>query len=350
MTDHLAIVFPTLAERVRKLSLAELPTPVSSARIEVGGRTLSIDVKRDDQTSSFYGGNKVRKLEYLLQRAVDRQCKCVATFGATASNQALATTLFATRQGLQSICLLSHQTKTPATRRVLGLLLQQEAEIVLYWGDYHARVETMRRHVQNRACSVIPLGGSSWLGTLGYVNAGLEFAAQVAGGEVQRPDRIYMASGTMGSAVGLALGLALAGLKCGVVAVRVSPASLMNEASVRRLLNKTALMMRSIDTSVPEDLAQKALIEIRHEFFGDGYAKSNAATDRAVELAKEQMGLTLETTYTGKAMAALLHDLANGTAGQILFWNTYNSIPLPAVEEAALDFGRLPESFRPYFD
>ena len=203
MIDHLANTFPMLAGRLQKLELADLPTPVDKGTIRWKGNSLDIDIKRDDQTSALYGGNKLRKLEYLLQRAHDKRSKCVATFGAVGSNHALATTLYAKREGLDCICLLSHQAKTPAARRVLGLLLDQDAEIVRYWGDYRARVETMRRHVQNRDCSVIPLGGSSWRGTIGYVNAGLEFARQVADGEARCPDTVYIASGTMGSAVGL---------------------------------------------------------------------------------------------------------------------------------------------------
>ena len=303
-------------------------------------------------TSSLYGGNKLRKLEYLLQRARDKNASCVATFGSVASNHALATTLFAKREALDSICLLSHQVKTAATRKVLGLLLQNDAEIVRYGGDYHARVETMRRHVQGRNCSVIPLGGSSWLGTVGYVNAGLEFAAQVAAGEAPCPDRIYIATGTMGSAGGLALGLALADQQVRVQAIRVSPPSIMSEERLQRLMRKTTLMLNRIDPSVPIDLAERTRIDARHGFFGDGYAKTNDATDRAIEIARDQLQLNLEPTYTGKAMAALLHDIecADQADAHIVFWNTYNSIPLPEVDESRLDLQRLPSDFERYFD
>lgn len=352
MTDYLANAYPVLAERLQKLPLADLPTPITGGHIATGDSSVSIGVKRDDMTSSFYGGNKLRKLEYLLQRARERNAHCVATFGSVASNHALATTLYAKRIGLESICLLSHQAKTPATRAVLSLLLQNDAEIVRYGGDYHTRVETMRHHVQGRSCSVIPLGGSSWLGAVGYVNAGLEFAAQVAARETPRPDRIYMATGTMGSAVGLALGLALAGLDSSVQAVRVSPSSLMNEDRLYRLMDKTALMLNRIDPSIPADLARSTNVEIRHEFFGAGYAKSNEATDRAVAIAQEQLELNLETTYTGKAMAALLHDIERGNVAgsRLVFWNTYNSSPLPDVDESALSLERLPSEFECYFD
>ena len=352
MTDYLANAYPVLAERLQKLPLARLPTPVTSGRIEIGKIVADVNVKRDDLTSSFYGGNKLRKLEYLLQRAREKGARCVATFGSVASNHALATTLYAERIGLPCICLLSHQTKTPATRKVLGILLQHDAEIVRYWGSYRSRVQVMRQHVQGRRCSVIPLGGTSWLGTVGYVNAGLEFAAQVAAGEAPRPDRIYIATGTMGTAGGLALGLALAGLDSSIQAVRVSPSSLMSEERLLKLMQKTALMLNRIDPSIPADLACNTNIDTRHEFFGDGYARSNAATDRAVAIARDQLELDLETTYTGKAMAALVHDVEHGYVGdsRLAFWNTYNSSPLPEIDESALNLDRLPVEFGRYFD
>ena len=102
---------------------------------------------------------------------------------------------------------------------------------------------------------------------------------------------------------------------------------------MQRLLNKTALMMHTIDASIPDDLARMARVDIRHGFYGDGYARSNDAAENAIALANDQLGLSLDTTYTGKAMAALLHDAANGTAGQAVFWNTYNSNPLPGIDE-----------------
>ena len=352
MTDYLASTYPELAQRLRKLSLAELPTPVTVASVELNDARLEVCIKRDDLTSSFYGGNKLRKLEYLLQRIQEKRARRVATFGSVASNHALATTLYSKRIGIACTCLLSHQVKTPAARRVLRLLLANDAEILRYGGDYQARVALMRQHVQGRQCRVIPLGGSSWVGTVGYVSAGLEFAAQVRAGELAAPDRIYIATGTMGSAAGLALGLALSGLDSTVHAVRVSPSSIMNDDRLRHLLNKTAFMLNRLDASIPPDLAARVRIRARHEFFGEGYAKTTPAVDRAISLARDQLGIELEPTYTGKAMAALLHDAASAIRDQkrFVFWNTYNSIPLPEVDESQIDLGRLPEEFLRYFD
>jgi D-cysteine desulfhydrase len=350
MTDFLSENFPVLAGRLGKLGLADLPTPVSEHRFRLDELHCSISVKHDDRTSALYGGNKLRKLEYLLQRARSKGTDRVATFGAAASNHMLATTLHAGALGLPCICLTSHQPHTPSVARTLRLLLANGAEVVRYGGSYRSRVDTMRKHVRGRNAWVIPLGGSSWLGTVGYVNAGLELAAQVAGGELEAPGRIYIATGTMGSAGGLALGLALAGLDTRVQAVRVSPEEIMNRGRLDRLMAKTALMLNRVDASIPTDLARRAKIEVRHEYFGAGYGISNEATDAAVALAAEQLGMCLEPTYTGKAMATLLHDIRErqNPDESLLFWNTYNSAPLP--EPKDVDLGRLPTEFLRYFD
>jgi 1-aminocyclopropane-1-carboxylate deaminase/D-cysteine desulfhydrase-like pyridoxal-dependent ACC family enzyme len=352
MTDYLVNAYPALAGKLRKVALANLPTPVARGAIPAGPGVRDIGIKYDNLTSSYYGGNKLRKLEYVLQRAIDRRAKRVATFGSVASNHALATALYARRLDLDCTCLLSHQVNSPAVVKVLQQLLQCGAEIVRYGGDYRSRIDTMRQHVQGRRTWVIPLGGSSWLGTVGYVAAGLELAAQVEAGEISAPDRIYMATGTMGSAGGLALGLALAGLESEVQAVRVSPEEIMNRGRLDQLMAKTAGMLSRLEPGIPADLCRRARIEVRHEFFADGYARSNEATDTAIEIARDALGLELETTYTGKAMAALLHDArqASHRDASLMFWNTYNSNPLPEIQASTIDRELLPAEFLRYFE
>lgn len=352
MTNHLVNAYPALAGKLRKVALANLPTPVGRGAIPAASGMRDIGIKYDNLTSSYYGGNKIRKLEFLLQRAIDKRAKRVATFGSVASNHALATALYARRLDLDCTCLLSHQVESPAIARVLRLLLQSGAEIVRYGGDYRSRVETMRRYLQGRRTWTIPLGGSSWLGAVGYVSAGLELAAQVGAGEIDAPERIYLATGTMGSAGGLALGLALAGMQSEVQAVRVSPDEIMNRKRLDHLMAKTASMLNRLDPSIPVDLHRRARIEVRHEFFAGGYARGNAATDAAISIARDALGLDLESTYTGKAMAALLYDAgqAQHRDAFLMFWNTYNSSPLPEIPESAIDIGLLPAEFLRYFD
>ncbi len=340
--------YPAIAKRLPRIELADLPTPVDTTRIDVDGVQLSVAVKRDDITSSYYGGNKVRKLEYLLRRAKDRGATRVATFGAVASNHAMATSLFAQRLGLRCVCFLSHQTRTPAAGRSLNMHKKIGTDIVLYWGNRAQRINALRQSLAEEKTWVIPLGGTCWLGVLGFVDAGLELAAQIESGELDEPDELSVAMGTMGSVAGIALGLALAGRRTRVQAIRVTDESVANPVLLDRLLKKTASLLHRMDASIPEDLAQRVNIAYRPEFFGPGYARTTPESDRAVALAYEQLGLTLEHTYTGKAFGALIEDRPSDV--QTMFWNTYNSTPLPVDTIRPADVSGIPEPFLSYFD
>jgi D-cysteine desulfhydrase len=189
------------------------------------------------------------------------------------------------------------------------------------------------------------------LGAVGFVNAGLELAAQVEAREIPAPARLYVANGTMGTASGLALGLALAGLETAVQAVQVTESFVSSPDAMGHLVQQTALEMHKRDDSVPADLAEKVNYEFRTGFLGDGYARTNDATDRAIAIARDELGLTLEATYTGKAMAALISDAQEaGAEAPVLFWNTYNSRALPVGIERPADTGSLPEEFLRYYD
>lgn len=352
MSDYLATAYPQLADRLPKLNLADLPTPLEAGALDTNSGQRQVLVKRDDLTGKLYGGNKVRKLEYLLCRAKRRNAQRVATFGSVSSNHALATALYTKSLGLDCTCFLLHQFRTANVPRVLNMHLQAGTELVPYGGTRARRIRTIREHLWRRHACVIPVGGSSWLGTVGFVNAGLELADQLASGGIAVPDRVYVANGTMGTAVGIALGLALAGLRTNVHAVQVTEDFVSNPEALRRLLMKTAMLLRRYDDSIPADLAERGRCTFRSDFLGAGYAKTNAATERAVEIARDELGLNLESTYTGKAMAAMLHDLDQmQRAGQsVLFWNTYNSRPLEAGYERPDNASRLPEEFLRYFD
>lgn len=352
MSDALAAAHPLLATRLPRILLADLPTPVSGMTVSTARGQRDISIKHDDVTAQAYGGNKVRKLEYLLRRAQDCRARRVATFGTVASNHALATALYAGSLGVECTCLLSHQSRTPLAAPVLNTHLRIGTEIVQLGGNRAERVRTMRQTLQGRQICLIPAGGSNWLGAVGFVNAGLELAAQVADGEIAPPDRLYVASGTMGTAAGLALGLALAGLPTEVHAIRVTHDFIANRRAMQRLVAKTGMVLNSLDESVPADLADRIRLHFRDEFFAGGYARSDETTDRAVSIARDELGLTLETTYTGKAMAAMLHDLDQPETDEqsLLFWNTYNSRPLQATADRPTDTSLLPAGFLRYFD
>jgi D-cysteine desulfhydrase len=351
MTDSLSMYFPHLAARLPKSSIADLPTPLKQYSLRGQKNAPPILVKHDDLSSKLYGGNKIRKLEYILHRAKDRGAERVATFGTVASNHALATALYATELNFKCTCLLSHQSKTAKAPLALNMHLRNRTEIVRFGGARRSRINTMRKYLQNRRTWVIPMGGSSWLGVIGFVNAGLEVAAQIDSAGIDIPDRLYVANGTMGTAAGLALGLALANIPTEIHAIRVSHELIANPTAMQRLINKTAAMMNRLDPTIPADIAARTKLRFRDEFFAGGYAQSNPETDRAIEFGREEIGLTLDTTYSGKAMAAMLHDLSRDElAGtKMMFWNTYNSRVLPVTAEQPEDTSHLPEEFLRYY-
>lgn len=351
MSDYLSATYPALGQRLRKLQLAELPTPVERADFDTSGGLRCIAVKRDDISSAHYGGNKIRKLEYIFRRALDRGAKRVATFGAAGSNHALATAVLAKQVGLECTCFLGHQKCTPKVPIALNMHRLLGTEIVRYGGSVD-QLALFRKYLQNRHTWVVPLGGSSWLGAVGFVSAGLELAQQVRDGELPCPDRIYIATGTMGSTAGLALGLAAAGLPTKVHAVCVVDKRFGNPVMLDRLICKTALMLNRLDPSFDSEMAKKAKLVWRGEFLAGGYAVVDERISDAVEVARDDLGLALETTYTGKAMAAMLHDLQqpdyNGE--QYLFWNTHNSRELPVTADKPATLKNIPDDFLRYYD
>jgi 1-aminocyclopropane-1-carboxylate deaminase/D-cysteine desulfhydrase-like pyridoxal-dependent ACC family enzyme len=349
--DYLLARFPALGERLPRMRLGNLPTPVREVEVQLNSGKRQLSIKCDDLTGIVYGGNKVRKLEYIFPRPRDRKCRRLATFGAVGSNSALATALYARQAGFECTCFLMHQAKTPQIPATLNTHIQNGTELIRYGGPYAKRVKTLRDHLWGRKAWVIPMGASSWLGTVGFVAGGLELADQIAKGEISKPDRIYVGTGTMGTAVGIALGLAIADLKTEVHAVRVSDVAITNEYLMKNLTQKTALMMRRLDDSVPEDLASRTNIRLRNSFFGEGYAHKTPEAENAISFAKEQLDIRLEQTYSGKAMAALLTDLnASGTESlNILFWNTYCAMPVTVPTDHALNEKSLPQEFLRYF-
>lgn len=350
MSNALADLHPTIGKRLPIMSLAELPTPVSARTVRIGDRTRQLLIKHDDVTGPLYGGNKVRKLEYLFARAGRRGASRIATFGAVGSNHAVATAIYARASGFDCTCFLSHQSLKPGLGHALRLHQSLGTEVLRLAPSGPARVTQFRKYLQGRNVWAVPLGGSSWLGSVGFVNAGVELARQINAGEIPAPSRVYVALGTMGTAVGLALGLALAGIDAEVQAVRVTAREFASEDAAARLMRKCAGLMHRYDPSIPADLADRTRFVCRNEFFGAGYGRTNEATEAAIAFASENLGLGLESTYSGKTMAALLSDLRRGGPDDVMFWNTWNSRPLDVDDSVPPDFTVIPREFARYFD
>lgn len=343
--------YPRLTHRIDRLALASLPTPVERHALVIPAGQRHVAVKRDDLTSARYGGNKVRKLEFLLSRARHKGATRIVTFGAVGSHHALATAIHARAEGFDCTCFLAHQKPVAGIARTLNMHRRLGTTLVPWHGGIDDALRVCSR-ARDEKHYFVPLGGSNWLGALGHVEAAFEFDAQWRTAGLPCPSRLYVANGTMATAAGLALGLAAAGLPTVVHAVRVADNRFSDPEALARLLHKTAKMLNRLDPAFDASIADRVRIEWRDEFFAGGYAITDRRTIDAMRLAREQTGLELEGTYTGKAFAALLHDLASSASADNdwLFWNTHSSAPLPVDAGRPADPGDLPQEFLRYYD
>jgi D-cysteine desulfhydrase len=348
---------PGLARGLPRVSLGRFPTPV--VRLDRFGAEVGSDelyLKHDGVSGLAYGGNKVRKLEFLLGRAKARRATKVITFGYAGSNHAAATASCAREAGLRSISMLLPQANAHYVRR--NLLLSHACGAELHAastvpGLAAAAAVQIARHkiTTGRSPMVIAAGGSSPLGTVGYVNAAFELQKQIAEGVLPAPGRIYVPLGSMGTAVGLLLGLRVLELPIDVVCVRVVDERYASARKMSRLFARTSALLHAFDSSFPRLQLPETDIDIREGFFGDGYARFTEEGVAARKLLRRTEGIELDGTYTAKTLAALLADLRSGTLpdGPTLFWNTYNARDLAPFTEG-VDFRDLPPAFHRYFE
>lgn len=315
-----------------RVELARLPTPVEPLE-ELGRRVGSeLWVKRDDRTGREYGGNKVRKLEYLIGEAQRRGADTLLTAGALGSHHVLATAIHGPMFELAVHAVLVPQPWSAHVEENLRCALGAGAELrgASTLGGAAARMLAMagRLKLSGARPYAIPHGGSSPAGAVAYVAAGLELAAQIDAGELPEPEAIYVALGSGGTAVGIAVGLAAAGITARVVGVRVTDRMLINQATLRSLAKGTVHRLRAMDPRFP-DVAKAASKHLRVDGteFGPGYGHRSAEADEAMTLARETSGLVLDTTYTAKALAAMLRDARAG-GRKLLFWHTLSSVDL----------------------
>jgi D-cysteine desulfhydrase len=320
-------------------------------------------VKRDDLSGSLYGGDKPRKLEFLLADALRRSASHVMTFGAAGSNHALATALYARQLGMKCVSMLMPQANARYVRqnllwsRLAGAELRLVGSGLGTWDSiprvYVASTQQMLVHRlrDGRLPAVIAPGGSSLLGTVGFVNAAFELREQAGKGELPEPDCMYVAAGSVGTAAGLALGLRAAGLKTKVLAVRVTDGGFASPRRLVDLASRTSRLLRGLDSSFPDVGFLNARAEIRNDCCGGGYAVFSEERMAAVSLMWEREGIRLDGTYTGKTLAALSADAAAGAlkGKTVLFWNTLNSVRAPPAI-SAVDYHELPGRFHRFFE
>ncbi|MBD1550010.1 D-cysteine desulfhydrase [Pseudomonas typographi] len=317
-------MIPSQLSRFSRLALLGAPTPLE--KLERLSTWLGRDIyaKRDDLTPLALGGNKLRKLEYLAADAQAQGADCLVTAGAIQSNHVRQTAALAARLGLACFALLENPitTEHPAYlgngNRLLLELFGAQVEVVDHLDTADEQLEALATRLRSAGKQpyIVPVGGSSPVGSLGYVRAGLELAEQIKALKVDFA-ALVLASGSAGTHAGLALALAEALPQLPVVGITVSRPAQAQAAKVDTLVQRTAALL---GTDVPA--AYRALLW--GDYYGPRYGEPNAGTLAAIRLLASQEGLLLDPVYTGKAMAGLLDGVARQrfAEGPLLFLHT----------------------------
>lgn len=354
--------YPALRNHISYISLGTLPTPIKKLETLSQELGISLYIKQDSMSGKqcadgtrYFGGNKVRKLEFLLADACAQGAQSVLTFGCVGSNHVVATACYSRLLGLQPIAILKHQPNSLIVQRNLLLMNYYGTHLNLFsHGEFHLFVSECLEHINNAGNFpyIIPTGGSVPLGIIGFVNAVFELKQQINDGIIPQPDYIYVAAGSLGTTVGLMLGIKATGLKTRLIPVSIQP---INVSSVKKtilsLFHETNTILSNADSSFPSLNITEDEITIVENFSGNEYGLCTQETQNAIKLLFEHERIKLDSTYTGKTFAALVHDstLHNQNNKIILFWNTFCDDSYDDILGFD-EYKKLPDVFHTYFE
>jgi len=314
-------------KQILRVQLAQLPTPIEPLEkitALLGGARLLI--KRDDQTGLALGGNKTRKLEYLIADALSRKADVVITAGAAQSNHCRQTAAAATKFGLRCVLVVGgNKPDIPNGNLLLDRMLGAE----IHWTDRDRRGERMEEIAgefrrEGHRPYIIPIGGSNGVGAQGYVAAAREAVDQLAAmGE--HVGTMVVASSSGGTQAGLALGAKLAGYKGRILGISIDKGERgpdRYEVELAAIANAAAEVMGVSERMVPEDFW------VEYGYLGEGYGIVGSLEREALSLMATQEAIILDPVYTGRAFGAVLDLMRRGVLGReksgggVLFWHT----------------------------
>ncbi len=354
--------YPGLADSISYVSLGDLPTPITQCATfgdRIGSSRLY--VKNDGKigryvgTSRFIGGNKVRKLEFILADALAHGAKSIITFGCAGSNHVLTTSAYAKTLGLKTISVLRDQPNSSTVQRNLLLHLTYGTQVIYKptkMTSYQEAAWQFQLHKQMGGTYpyIIPTGGSMPLGVLGYINAVFELKQQIDQGLMPEPKLIFVAAGSGGTSAGILLGLQAAGLSSKLVAIHVEPEEEPDEMKtlILALCKETSDYMRKRDTAFPEFNYTKKQFEVLTAFGGAGYGEPSKKALMLAEHLKKDEGIILDPTYSSKALLGMCSYIQeHGLEKEVvLFWNTFCG----DIVSEDTDYKKLPKEFHKYFE
>ena len=311
-------------ESLARFPLAQLPTPIdelNSLSRELGGPQLLI--KRDDQTGLALGGNKTRKLEFLVGQALEQGADTLITAGAAQSNHCRQTAAAAARAGLRCELLLNGpKPELPNGNVLLDELLGAR----IHWTQPSERMARLRElpdqlRKEGRTTYVIPVGGSNGVGATGYVTAMIELVEQL--NEIKRRvDHIIFASSSGGTQAGIVVGAKVTGFGGKLHGVRIDkddPGRGPYEHEMANIANETAKYI-----GFDAKFAVKTF-NVLYDYLGEGYGIVSDLEREAIRLLGSREGIVLDPVYTGRAMGALIDLIRKKTFRTdetVLFWHT----------------------------
>ena len=319
--------------RFPRIRCGHWPTPLEPMpRLTelLGGPSLW--VKRDDCTGLSTGGNKTRKLEYLIADAIAKGADTVITQGATQSNHARQTAAFCAREGLECHILLEDRTGyEDAAYKLNGNVLLDRlhgATVSKRPGgaDMQAEMEAFAAELtqQGKKPYVIPGGGSNTIGALGYVNAALELTHQLNTMNVSAT-HLVLATGSSGTHAGLLAGLKILNHPIKVVGIGVRAPKPKQEQMVFDLACKTAAMLGY------EGIVKREDVFADCDYVGPGYGLPTPAMVEAVRMLADTEGLLFDPVYTGKGLAGMIDWIRQGKFSKednVIFLHTGGSAAL----------------------
>ena len=316
-----------------RVHLAHLPTPLERLdRLtkELGGPEIWI--KRDDCTGLSTGGNKTRKLEFLMAQAQQEGADCVMTQGATQSNHARQTAAFAAKLGMDCHLLLEDRTGYNETNYrfngnvLLDMLHGASSEIRGPGLDMNQEMEDVAeaRRLNGQKVYTIPGGGSNPTGALGYVNCAMELMMQ-ANDRSLRIDHIVHATGSAGTQAGLITGLKGMNVNIPLLGIGVRAPQNIQEENVYKLAQSTASLLGCDGIVARDDVVANT------NYVGDGYGIPAPSTLEAIKMFAELESILLDPVYSGKGAAGLIDLIRTGYFGKnerVVFIHTGGSVAL----------------------
>lgn len=303
-----------------RLRFAHLPTPIEPLpRLSAALKGPCLWVKRDDQTGLAFGGNKTRKLEFLLAEAQAQGAKTLITAGAVQSNHCRQTAAAAARFGFDCILVLSGEKPEISSG---NLLLDHLFEANIVWTETDKRADTLEETFysaweQGKRPYRIPVGGSNPTGAAGYAFAIQELIDQVPTGEL--PDWIVVSSSSGGTQAGLVAGAKLFGYPGKILGISNDETAPVLSHLVASLANEILELLGKNGMFKPSEVI------VNDSFLGAGYGVLGKPELMAIELFASQEGLVLDPVYTGRAAAGMIELIRSGyfkPDEKVLFWHT----------------------------